>query len=353
MKLSKESIACSLDHIVAKGDTDIFPYPFETRFLQQSRDIVVEKLSTIDIHQHHPMSLVESLIPKTKFGFRVAHQAFAIDIVLYTSLVLTIFDSVENGRDAAESNRAFSYRKKPGFDAELFLPERTYKKWLDYIEGIAFFGDYKYAIRADISDFYARIYRHRLENILESLSGNSQVVKSIERFISYWRGGQSFGLPVGSNASRLLAEAAMNDTDFAMISEGIEHTRFVDDILIFVRGNQDAYAVLAFLARHLSENEGLSLNSQKTRIIPWEEFRSAILSPSAEDDHSTNEFATERLFWAAYGNNDVDPKALEALMLKDLSKELEGLLSEQFWDMGQNCASCNETSKESRCCGIY
>jgi hypothetical protein len=122
--------------------------------------------------------------------------------------------------------------------------------------------------------------------------------------------------------------------DMALISEGLEHTRYVDDIVVFVREGQDPYGALAFLAKHLSSNEGLSLNNQKTKVLEWGEFVSSIRQPTAEDDSSKATFATEKLFWAAYGHDELDEEALNALAMRDLRKELEELLAEEFWDMG-------------------
>ena len=335
MKLDRDYYASAIDHVTSYGDTDIFPFPFEIKFLADRRDKIADQLGGLDLTQYHPMSLVETLIPKSKFGFRTAHQPFPLDTVIYTSLVLCIFDAVETGRDPKENNRAFSYRKSQGLDPSLFHPDRNYRNWLNVIQGKIFSTDYSHIIRTDISDFYSRIYRHRLENILESLSGERKVVKKIESFISDWRSGQSFGLPVGSNASRLLAEAALNDTDMGLISEGYEHTRYVDDMVIFIRNGQDPYAALGYLAKQISENEGLSLNNQKTKILTWGDFVSSLDAPEAGDDDAKEEFATERLFWAAYGQEALNQNALDTLMLKDLRKELEELLDEPFWDMGQ------------------
>lgn len=334
MKIDAAVYRCALTHLIEKGDTDIFPYPFEMKFLAECSDVIVDALANMDLANYRPMSLVESLIPKTKFGFRVGHQPYPIDTLIFTALVMSIFDEVESGRDASENNRAFSYRKSPGLDAELFVSNRSYRQWLDVLRGYAFNEEYSHAVRTDIADFYQRIYRHRLENILESLSGKSQEVKKIEKLISDWRSNQSFGLPVGSNASRLLAEAALNDMDMALIAEGYEFTRYVDDLVILVQKGQDPYAALAFVARHLSVNEGLSLNNQKTRILEWNEFIASVHEPSAEDEDSKEDFATEKLFWATYGQEELGEEALEALAMKDLQKELEELLGEQFWDMG-------------------
>lgn len=335
MKLEQAVYRCALEHIVGFGDTDIFPYPFELKFIQAHADIVSEKLANIDLTQYNPMSLLETLIPKTKYGFRLAHQPYPVDTIIFTALIYKIYDAVEAGRDEVRHNRAFSYRKAPGLAQSLFIPDHTYRDWLGVLEGFVFSLDFSHVIRTDISDFYSRIYRHRLENILDSLSGDTQVVKKIEKFISDWRSHQSFGLPVGSSAARLLAEAALNDMDMALIAEGYQHTRYVDDIVVFIREGQDAYGALAFLAKHLSANEGLSLNNQKTKILEWGEFVSSIRQPTAEDDGSKAAFATEKLFWAAYGHDELDEAALNALAMKDLRKELEDLLTEEFWDMGR------------------
>lgn len=334
MKIDRKHIEYSIDHIIKHGDTDLFPYPFELHFISERRDLIVSELADLDLANYHPMSLVESLIPKTRYGFRVAHQPYPIDTLIFTALVLSVYGEVEAGRDPAALNRAFSYRFEPHLSSEIFLPDHTYRDWLTVLQKHVFDEDFTHVVRTDISDFYQRIYRHRLENILESLSGNRPATKKIEKIISDWRSGQSFGLPVGTNAARLLAEAALNDTDMALISEGYEFTRYVDDIVVFIKENQDPYASLAFLAKHLSSNEGLSLNNQKTKILEWDGFLSSIKVPIDEDDPSKDDFATEKLFLAAYGNDELDQAALEALMMKDLRKELEDLLSDEFWNMG-------------------
>lgn len=335
MKIDSNIFEYALDHLVSKGDTDIFPFPFELKFFKDRKAEVVSELSLIDLSHYSPMSLVESLVPKTKFGFRVAHQPFPVDTLIFTALVCKIVDAVEIARTPIDKNQSFSYRKSLGQNKDFFSPNHTYKDWVDHIESYTFSDEYSHVIKTDISDFYSRIYRHRLENILESMSKDKVTVRKIEKFISDWRGGQSFGLPIGGNAARILAEAALNDTDMALISEGIDHTRYVDDMVLFIKAGKDPYASLAFLARHLSANEGLSLNNQKTKIYSWAEFIASNSDHPAEDDGNKEDYAIERLFWAAYGQDVPDKKALEALVLKDLCKELEESLAEPFWDMGK------------------
>lgn len=159
MKLEHCYFACALQHIINYGDTDIFPHPFELKFLGACEADVVKALGVLDLNQYHPMSLLETLVPKSKFGFRTAHQPFSIDTVIFTALVMRIFDSVEQGRDPKEKNRAFSYRKINGLDSNLLHPNRTYKDWLNWIACFVFSEEYSHVIRTDISDFYSRIYR--------------------------------------------------------------------------------------------------------------------------------------------------------------------------------------------------
>ena len=56
---------------------------------------------------------------------------------------------------------------------------------------------------------------------------------------------QSFGLPVGGTAARLLSELALSDTDRALADHGISATRFVDDFRIFLGARDNPYDVLS------------------------------------------------------------------------------------------------------------
>src|SRR5690606_9359190 len=108
--------------------------------------------------------------------------------------------------------------------------------------------EFSQVIFTDIADFYQRIYFHRLETSLNVATGNKGVKRFIEKTIKTIRSRQSFGIPVGGTASRLLAEAVLADTDSALLDAGYQFTRFVDDFRILVFGEQDSYEVLSFLS---------------------------------------------------------------------------------------------------------
>ena len=75
-------------------------------------------------------------------------------------------------------------------------------------------GDHDVILSTDISDFYPRIYHHRLENALNDATQNTEVVRRILFILAKLTPGEvSFGLPVGGHAARVLAEAVLNRTD--------------------------------------------------------------------------------------------------------------------------------------------
>ncbi|MCB0413331.1 MAG: RNA-directed DNA polymerase, partial [Bdellovibrionales bacterium] len=78
---------------------------------------------------------------------------------------------------------------------------------------------------------------------------------------------------VGGPASRILAELLLNKTDKLLASNGFKFCRFVDDYHIFVNSIEEAYKALIFISEKLSKNEGLTLQKNKTRIMPAEEFK--------------------------------------------------------------------------------
>lgn len=275
--LNQDRILWSIEHITIHGDTDIFPYPFEFEFLREKKEAIAQALSELNTTTYRPMSALDSLVPKSRHGFRVAHQLYPIDTVMLTAATVTLGEAIEAARDTVTNRPGFSYRYSPNDEFRLFSPQCRYSDWLQQQHIKALFsdpGEYAFVIEADISDFYQRLYHHRLENCLVDAAGSAtpetRLIMSMLRDI---RARQSFGLPVGGNAARLLAELSILDIDRALSAKGYDFTRYVDDFRIFVRPNQDPYSSLAFLANSLWSIQGLSLASSKTRIVRLSSIR--------------------------------------------------------------------------------
>jgi hypothetical protein len=167
------------------------------------------------------------------------------------------------------------------------------------------FAEDRPAIVTDISDFYQRIYFHRIENVLQDAGcpkGPSDLVKKI---IKTTRARASHGLPVGSTASRLLAECLLNDTDMLLKNMGVKFTRYVDDFRIAVPAGMEAHSILCRLAEHLMVTEGLSLNVTKTKMTSIKEIRRGSKA-RLQDVFTTAEMEKMQAFIALnYGDDDI------------------------------------------------
>lgn len=332
--LDREALLWSLEHTIAHGDTDIFPYPFEFEFLREKKGEIADALAAENTATFRPLSSLDSLVPKSRNGFRVAHQLYPTDAIFLLAATFSIGERIELARGAQRPG--FSYKFEPGNEFSMFAPNCRFGNWLLSQYGHVTFSEaqYTYVVEADIADFYQRIYHHRLENGLLDAAGDITETRLIRSFLRDIRARQSFGIPVGGNATRLLAELSLVDIDRALLAEGYEFTRYVDDFRIFIKPNQDPYNALAFLADNLWSSEGLSLSTAKTRVIPFEQYREQLELSSGEDASQAEEAAAERLLYALYDAEEGDQPP-EDLVNLDLVAEIHSEIAREFWDLGK------------------
>ncbi|WP_264592787.1 RNA-directed DNA polymerase [Sphingobium sp. B1D7B] len=269
-------------------------------------------------------------------SFRIAHQLYPSDTLLYTSAVIQIAPSIEEIRLPVE-NGPFSYRFVDKADEpRLYSESSSFHDWLLRVKAICDeadpFSDVKYVIETDISDFYARIYFHRIEHIMDDCGAPNSVRKVIEGIIKYSRARQSYGLPVGTAASRLLAEGLLNDTDRMIVERSSGYTRFVDDFRIVVDHQSQVHATLCKLAEHLMLTEGLSLNSSKTRTYTTEDSVKQIdkkLSDVFNDDELVS---ISRYIRQVYDDEDISIEEIEDVDPERLVDKLVELIKSDAVD---------------------
>ena len=219
---------------------------------------------------------------------------------------------------------------------QLFRPDRTYKDWLNKQQDIiAKNKRIKKVVSTDISDFYARINFHRLENLLDEVAPGSGAARFIKKHIKVIRAKQSFGLPVGGSAARILAELALADTDQALADRGILATRFVDDFRILLKQSDDPYDALGFLAEQLGINEGLSLNAAKTYVTGRRQYVRRLENLTTDVAEEAEGVALDVLTANLYFDDDPDLDDLEKLRGLNLVEYLENELGAQEWDTGR------------------
>jgi hypothetical protein len=272
-RVARSSLDWALMHAEAHGDTDVLPIPFEFAALRHDWPRIAQKLTQQDVHDVVVRPHRQLMAPKARFGFRVLTQLDPIDFLLFTATVREIGATVEAARIPTSNETVFSYRFAPMPTGQIFDPtigygvfQRSTRAFLDDNLAIT------HVAITDIADFYSRIYHHRLENALQACGVNQDRVRAVMKLLSGWNGTESYGIPVGCAASRVLAEAALIDVDEALLANQSRFKRFNDDFRFFCTSYTDAYRQLAFLAEVVFKNHGLTLQGQKTAILTRDDF---------------------------------------------------------------------------------
>lgn len=336
-RLKKASLQAAVRHVCRYGDTDIFPHLSELAFIADEQDAVITELASLDLDTYTPAGAIEALAPKSRYGFRIAHQLPILDTLLLLACVVEIGDSIESKRQSVRTATAFSYRFRVDADSgQIFRDDRTYKDWL-HKQNAVVLGDSKISkiISTDISDFYSRINFHRLENLLDECAPRHGAGRFVKKHIKTIRAKQSFGLPVGGSAARLLAELSLSDTDQALVDKGLVATRFVDDFRILLKRSQDPYDALGYLAEQLAINEGLSLNVAKTAISSRREYLRQLKKLTTDVAEEAQGVALDVLTASLYFDDDPDENDLEILRGLNLLEFLEAEIGAENWDMGR------------------
>lgn len=279
LKLQEESYNWALNHALDIGDTDVFPPPFEYQALRHDWDAVKTQLLNENVLNWSTRPARSLLSPKAKYGFRTITQLDPLDFLVYSGLIYEIAAELETRRIQTQNEIVFSYRVSTSPDGQLFDPNIGYRQFLNRCRSkISTASNDSYVAVTDISDFYSRIYHHRLENALRAATNHSNHISGIMRLLSGWNGTETFGIPVGCAPSRILAEITLSDVDEALLANGIDFIRFNDDYRIFASSQVEAYQHIAFLAETLFRNHGLSLQQNKTSVLPVGDFRAQYLA---------------------------------------------------------------------------
>jgi len=289
----KNNFKKALLNIVKYGDTDVFPFPFERYLFAEKQNEVLKIFESIHsdlekaLSEFPPLTLVK-LSQVGYYGFRQVTMIEPFWNAYFLGLVISMADKIGLSRIPTLEEKVFSYR----FDwdekkCSLFKDSN----WIDYkTKCMELSNSYKFVLQTDISNFYARINHHKLDNELKRLGGNSDTPSRIIKLLSVFSGTISYGLPVGGPASRILAELALNHTDNHLKSRGIPFCRYADDYTIFCNSESEGYKTLILLSEKLA-NDQLGLQKSKTKIMNTEEFREIhhFLDPKSTDDEKYDE----------------------------------------------------------------
>jgi hypothetical protein len=290
----KQHFELAVRNIVRFGDTDIFPFPYETRMFEDAFEDVVASL--VDTHANFKMRLVEappvnvsttSTVGYT--GYRWATQIDPYWNAYFLGLVISLGEEIEKSR--CSRALVYSYRfKTDTTDSSLFDKTVGWRNFQqDSLDLAIASPQLPFVVSCDIADFYPRVYHHRLENALDRLDPAKDRSFKLKKLLQTFSGTNSYGLPVDGPAARLLAELALDSLDHLLEINQVILKRYVDDFIIFAGSKEEAHSHLTLLSRKLMENEGLTLQKTKTNLMSREEFislTSARLRGFDEDEDS-------------------------------------------------------------------
>lgn len=311
----------TLDHfkraaadIGAHGDNDTLPFDIDNRFIKDKQDklAVMAYEYFLELEKNtksHVRNEIDSLqifserllVPTGPAGFRITTKLHPFWNIYFNGLGISIAEKHEQKR----SDRAHSYRYIDNGDG---LFDRD-KSWRAYREATlsdeALQKDSAIVVQTDISNFYEHIYHHRLENCINDLFPDSPTIAvQIDRLLNKFASGRSFGLPVGGQCSRILAELLMSSIDQMLNAENIVWHRYVDDFTLITDSHEGAYKALSVLSHALADY-GLSLNRSKTTMLSAKHYTDYVNTQLGITDDESKALREIDLYFDPYSDSAV------------------------------------------------
>lgn len=214
-----------------------------------------------------------------------------VDLCYYRSIIEMIYEKSKKKHDEntelyKKNNQYFSFYNQNDFFKEIKSYYKTNK-------------DEKWCLYLNISDFYPRIYHHRLENILldymKDKNENSKkhlLVGTLMNMLKSLNKKQSYGIPIGPDCSKNLAEIFLFSLDEQflhycnVISNGqFKYYRYSDTFfIIFDKKEQNARMTLQNIAQIFINNNNFNFQSNKSEIIKLSEFIEKLIKKEENSD---------------------------------------------------------------------
>jgi hypothetical protein len=302
--IDEDSARLAVRNVATRGDTDVFPYPFDNHVFFDREDQIVEILLRVGSNlssaiSEYPISSFSTMTNVSYGGFRWVTQIDPVWNAFLLGSVLASATTLESERLAQGEGVVFSYRYEPSDDGDKLFRDGGWKDFQEETRRRA--ADSQFVVAVDIADFYARIYHHRIENALLAAGYGQESVRQIKVVLSSLSNNASYGLPVGGPAARLLSELTLNRTDrLAWGASGIgTFARYADDYRFFTRSLAEAHRAVGFISETLLRNEGLTLQKAKTRIMSRDEYLET-LDPLDSPPGSTSDFMRLHIHFDPY-----------------------------------------------------
>lgn len=332
---------------VAKhGDNDTLPFDLDVRFCGDKAGALAtiaygffNELKTGPVKENHeriaalPIWSERLVAPSGPAGFRVVTKMHPFWNIYLNGLSIAIAEKLEPQRALT----AYSYRFLPSGGDQLFDETRSWRAFKDAtVDHASAAGPDAVVVQTDISSFYEHISHHYIENCISALdSGQVQIATQVNALLSRLFAGRSFGLPVGGQGARILAELFLHQVDMALSSNGVHWHRYVDDYILVAPSTAEAYRALGVLAQCLMDY-GLTLNKSKSVFLSSKHYQDYVRAQLGQDDGEAATLRAIDLKFDPYSDAPRDDyeslkETVETLdVLRLLARELEKALPDNF-----------------------
>ena len=277
--VSREHFRRAAADIASHGDNDTLPFDIDSRFVAAKQ----EELADIAYHlctelaadgPENARKVIDSanifserlLAATGPSGFRIVTRIHPFWSIYLNGLAIAIAEVLEPVRSARVHSYRFSSQSDDLFDRDASwrafrLATRDDSRGRDAV-----------VVQTDISSFYEHVYHHRLQNRINDLFPDDKTVApQVDRILNRLASGRSFGLPVGGQGARVLAEVLLAPVDQQLDELRLEWRRYVDDFVMVAASHADAYRGISVLSKALADY-GLALNRSKTTVLSAKHF---------------------------------------------------------------------------------
>lgn len=302
----------AVEDIGAHGDNDMLPFDIDNRFIADCKNDLAKlafdlfqslekdgktnakkRLNSIHVFTER------LLAPTGSSGFRISTKIHPFWNIYLNGLAIAIAEENEPKRSLCAHSYRYSNSGPGLFDRSQSW--RAYKQAT--LDNQALKNTNAVVVQTDISNFYEHIYHHRLENCISDLfSETSTVAVQIDRLLNQMASGRSFGLPVGGQCSRILAELLMSAIDQLLTQSGVTWHRYVDDFTLIASSQADAYKSISILSNALADY-GLSLNRSKTTILKAQHYDNFVTAQLFSDDDNASKLKEIDLHFDPYSDD--------------------------------------------------
>ncbi len=207
--------------------------------------------------------------PRPRGGTRALARLTTEDALRFTGTVAQAVPFVERARGwEAVANRVYGSDPRCGFlSLEPWAKARErWNRGLRRLERTA-----RVIAITDVRECYASIGPSVVQDQLASLGTPSGIASEVGRWLELLGDAGVVGLPIGPEASVVLADAVLLAGDIALRTSGIAHLRWVDDVVIASPDARSAVRALDRLRRAWS-TVGLEINDAKTQMLDRDGF---------------------------------------------------------------------------------